>query len=63
MNGGLQLHALATLPQGKELPVPTGDWMGLRASLDAIEKREISSLSGIEPDSVVIQVIMNVTKN
>jgi hypothetical protein len=59
----LQLHAMATLPLGKEPPVPTGDWTGPRASVDAVEKREILSLSGIEPDSVVIQAIMNVTKN
>jgi hypothetical protein len=59
----LQLHAFATLPPGKEPPVPTGDWVGPRASLDAVEKREILSLSRIQPYSMVIQAIMNVTRN
>jgi hypothetical protein len=59
----LQLLALATLPLGKEPPAPTADWMGPRASLGAVEQRVIVSLSGTEPDSVVIQAIMNVTRN
>jgi hypothetical protein len=38
-----QLHAPAALPSGKELPVTycIGGWVGPRAGLDAVEKREI----------------------
>jgi hypothetical protein len=35
-----QLHAPATLPAGKETPI--GGWVGPRAGVDAVEKRNLA---------------------
>jgi hypothetical protein len=48
-----ELHAPVALPPGKEPPIPTGygDWVGLIACMDVIEKRKNFPLPGIEPRS------------
>jgi hypothetical protein len=41
-----QLHALAALPQGEPPPPRThwiGGWVGPRAGLDVVEKRNLSN--------------------
>jgi hypothetical protein len=42
-----QLHALLALSSGKQLPVRTGGWVGLRAGIDV--EKNILLLSRIEP--------------
>jgi hypothetical protein len=42
-----QLHFPAALPPGKEPPVPIG-WVGPRAGLDDLEKRQFLNLPGLE---------------
>jgi hypothetical protein len=44
------VHALADLPLGKEASGThwTGVWVGLRASLDNLERRKILPLPGLE---------------
>lgn len=41
-----QFHALATLPQEKESPVPIGDRVGPSAGLDAIKREKNLALAG-----------------
>jgi hypothetical protein len=51
MKKGGHLRAPAALPPGKQPPGAhwIGYWMRLRAVLDAVEKRNILPLLGIEP--------------
>jgi hypothetical protein len=45
-----QLHALAALPPGKAADTHwLEEWVSLRAGLDAVEKKNLLPLLGIEP--------------
>jgi hypothetical protein len=51
MEASGHLHAPAALPPGKEPPVPTGDWVGPWAGLDAVDKRKILPCRESHPGS------------
>jgi hypothetical protein len=49
-----QLHAQATLPPRNEplVPIGLGGWVGPRAGLNTVVKRNFQPLSGLEPSII-----------
>lgn len=55
-----RLHEPAALPPGKEPSVPIGSWVGPRANLHVMEKKEISCLPGNR--TPVVRPVAKLTK-